>query len=365
MKTLTIFRVVCITFFVIILNACGGGSGSSSYPAPVTMSGSVSGLKSGSFVVELNNANPITFSSNGAYSHSILNTNTDSFDVAVVSQPVGQICTISSGDATGVVDSLTNVQITCAPQTFHIFVSVSGLVDFGGTQLELIDNNGDSLSFDQGTESAFSSAIDYNGSYSVSVKQQPSGQICTITNGTGTGVVTDVNISVICSTTVFTVSGSVTGLTGGQQFILLNNSDDPDVITANGNFTFTTPVALKGSYNIIVYPQPIGQTCTVSNGSGDSLGMNVSNVLVTCSVNTYTVSGTVSGLTSGQVTLMNNGADPLTVSINGLFTFAVSIAYDSSYVVTINQQPVGQTCVVTNGAGSGIISNVSNISVAC
>lgn len=79
---------------------------------------------------------------------------------------------------------------------------------------------------------------------------------------------------------------------------------------------------------------------------------------------TYTIGGTISGLT-GTVVLQNNGGDNLTLSSNGLFTFATALAMGSSYSVTVSSQPVGQSCTV--GSGSGIVasSNVTSVSVTC
>jgi hypothetical protein len=81
---------------------------------------------------------------------------------------------------------------------------------------------------------------------------------------------------------------------------------------------------------------------------------------------TYTLSGTISGLASGsQVTLLNNAANPLVVTTNGVFTFSTAIAYGGSYSVTVNAQPTGQTCTTSNGSGIGVTTTISNISVTC
>lgn len=80
------------------------------------------------------------------------------------------------------------------------------------------------------------------------------------------------------------------------------------------------------------------------------------------------IGGTLSGLGSGlSVTLRNNAADPLTLTRNGSFTFANSVDASSAYAVTVLTQPVGQSCVVTNGSGTlnedG--DSIDNVSVVC
>ncbi len=110
------------------------------------------------------------------------------------------------------------------------------------------------------------------------------------------------------------IGSTVTGLASGTQLVLNNQVDDPLSVSANGPFTFATPVAHDGSYAITVATQPAGQTCTVSNGSGAGITAAVSHAIVTCSTHTYTIGGTVTGLAGGaQVTLLNNGSDPRTV----------------------------------------------------
>jgi hypothetical protein len=128
-------------------------------------------------------------------------------------------------------------------------------------------------------------------------------------------------------------------------------------------------VAFNGSYAVTVGTQPIGQTCIVANGSGSGVTANITNVTVTCSTNTFTIGGTISGLTAGQqVTLLNNGTDPLTRTSsggNGAFNFATPVAYNGSYAVTVGTQPTGQTCIVTNDSGAGVTANITDVTVTC
>jgi mRNA-degrading endonuclease HigB of HigAB toxin-antitoxin module len=81
-------------------------------------------------------------------------------------------------------------------------------------------------------------------------------------------------------------------------------------------------------------------------------------------VPTYTVGGTVSGL-SGTLVLQNNGGDDLTIASNGAFTFATPLANSASYDVTILTSPINQNCTCTNGTGIICEANVSDVEVTC
>ncbi len=80
------------------------------------------------------------------------------------------------------------------------------------------------------------------------------------------------------------------------------------------------------------------------------------------------IGGTVTGLSGGTtVVLVNNGVDPVTVSANGTFTFSTEVGSGSSYNVTVQDNPTGETCTVGSGTGtvSSTIGAVTSITVAC
>ena len=80
---------------------------------------------------------------------------------------------------------------------------------------------------------------------------------------------------------------------------------------------------------------------------------------------TYTISGTISGITAAGLVLQDNGGDNLTVSANAsTFTFATAITSGGAYSVTVFAQPTGFNCAVTNGSGTAS-ANVTNVSIAC
>ena len=162
----------------------------------------------------------------------------------------------------------------------------------------------------------------------------------------------------------YTVGGTVSGLNGAG-LVLQNNGGDNLAISANGAFTFSTPLKKHASYSVTVLTQPSGQTCTVANGSGSIGGDKVTNVAVTCVSNGFTVGGTVSGLTGTGLVLQNNGGNDRAISVNGAFTFSATLANAATYSVTVLTPPSGQGCSVANGSGSIAGANVTNVSVAC
>ncbi len=93
-------------------------------------------------------------------------------------------------------------------------------------------------------------------------------------------------------------------------------------------------------------------------GGGDAATGN-SNV----STSRHAVGGELSGLSEGgSITLMNNSADELTLTRNGLFTFDEPV--QSHYRVVVSQNPYWQRCEVSSGIGSATAA-VANIRVSC
>ena len=348
-----------------MLSACGGGSSGQSVTTHA-VGGTVSGLGAGQQVILKNNAgDPLKVTSNGAFNFSIPVADNGSYAVTVDAQPTGQTCTVNSGTGSSVTASVSSVSVTCSSITYAIGGTVSGLG--AGQQVTLKNNAAAPLTVTANGAFNFSIPVAYNGSYAVTVDAQPTGQTCTVTSGSGSSVTASVSsVSVTCSSITYAVGGTVSGLGVGKQVTHKNNAADPIAVTANGAFNFVTPVAYNGSYAVTVDAQPTGQTCTVTSGAGSSVAASVSSVSVTCSGITYAVGGTVSGLGMGQqVTLKNNGADPITVTTNGTFNFATPVAYNGSYAVTVGTQPTGQICTVNSGSGSNVTASVSSVSVAC
>ena len=248
--------------------------------------------------------------------------------------------------------------------------SVSGTVsNLAGTGLVLQDNGGDNLTVSSNGKFTFATALKDGAIYNVTVFTQPSNsnQLCTVVNGSG--IISDSNISDIqisCNTLAYTIGGSVTGLTGAG-LILENNNTDNLSVNANGQFTFSSAITDGTNYNVTVLTQPNNpnQTCVVTNGSGKVSGGNVTGIHINCATNTYSISGTISGLAGSGLVLQNNSVDDLTINANGNFTFGESLLDGTSYDVTVATQPSGQSCSVSNGTGTVNGGNITNVEVTC
>ena len=166
------------------------------------------------------------------------------------------------------------------------------------------------------------------------------------------------------------IGGTVTGLTGTVK--LNNNDGDTLAISADGAFTFALQIANGAAYAVTIgNPQPLGQICTITNGSGNATA-NVTNIKVVCT-SPLTVGGTIAGL-AGTLVLQDTGASApfaavaATVSVAtaaATFAFPTAVPTGTAYSVSVLTQPAGQTCAVANGSGTVATASITNIAISC
>ena len=255
------------------------------------------------------------------------------------------------------------------PATYSVGGNITGLSASG---LVLLNNGSDSSSQQSGASTfTFPTKVADGAQYSVTVSAQPSNETCTVANGTGTvGTANVSNVAVTCtvnSAPAQTIGGTISGLTASGLTLEDNGGDNLPVPSGAASFTFATKVADGSTYAVTVGTQPTNQTCTVSQGSGTVGTSNIANVSISCSANTQTVGGMISGLTVAGLILKDNGGDNLAVPANATtFTFATPVADGNPYAVAIAAQPTTETCqVAANGSGTVGSTNVTNVSITC
>jgi hypothetical protein len=323
-----------------------------------TLGGTVSGL-SGTVVLQRAGGEALSISNNGDFAFPTPVAEGSTYAVSVKMQPAGGTCTVAKGSGVVGSSSVTGITVTCVANAFTTGGMISGLI---GTVV-LQNNGADSQAISTDGVFTFPTPVTQGKPYAVTVLTQPTDQTCSVGNGAGTmGGAKVTNVAVVCSTNTFSIGGTVSGLIGS--LIVQDNGGDALTLSGSGTFTFAAPVAQGSTYAVTVQTQPATQTCTVANGTGTVGAANVSSVTVTCATNAYTVGGTVSGL-NGTVVMQDNGANSLTLDTNGVFTFSSPVAEGSTYNITVQTQPVIQTCTVTNGSGTMGGSDTTNVTVTC
>ena len=251
--------------------------------------------------------------------------------------------------------------------TFTLGGSVSGLTDAG----LVLANGGGTLGVPANASSfSFGAVLVTGGTYNLTVKTQPLAHICTVVNGSGTTGTASVSTpAVTCtrSTTPHTLSGSITGLSAAG-LVLANGSASVSVAAGATAFTFGSVLVSGSTYGVVVQTQPAGFNCTVSNGNGTAGSVDITTPAVSCASNpviTFTLAGTVAGLTVNGLVLANGNATVAVAANATTFSFGSVLVAGAAYNVTVQTQPSGQTCTVATGTGTTGSANVSSPVVTC
>jgi hypothetical protein len=162
---------------------------------------------------------------------------------------------------------------------------------------------------------------------------------------------------------------------------------DPVVVTFPSGLDYGTyyNVVPKGGTAAGGGAEPLHQNCVTAGypreygtaghtASLESARTAAIEVFYNCSTNKYPLSGTVTGLTSGSLTLVN-GSSGGQVTVAGSTTttpipFALPpVTFGAGYGVDVLPQPDGFTCTVANGTGEMLEAQepngVTNVAVTC
>ncbi len=161
------------------------------------------------------------------------------------------------------------------------------------------------------------------------------------------------------------LAGSVFGVSK-TGLVLINNSNGEKLPVEPGQsiFAFTKLLSNDENFDVTVFSAPDNADCTVSNGKGMTGSFNITTVVVGCITKTHELGGTISGLNTGGLVLVN-GADRVEVAA-GATTFTMAkVAEGAPYGVTILAQPSPRVCTVADGVGTMGKVDLKNVKVNC
>lgn len=357
-------RLSAVLAAVVFLAACGGGGGGGGGGQTFSLGGTVAGLGNANGLVLSDGVESVAISSDATtFSFPTRLSSGAAYSITVTTQPAGETCTVAGGSGTIGSANAANAVVTCSDQSYTVGGSIGGLTVSG----LVLANGTDTLTVSAGaTTFTMPTAVAYSSSYAITVKTQPADLACAVTNGSGTVPVGNVtNVVVTCTGQPFSLGGSISGLGNYTGLVLANGSDTLSISAGASTFTMPTAVPFGSSYAVTVQSAPAGLTCSVSSGSGTMPANNVSNVTVTCSDQSYTVGGSITGLAVSGLVLAN-GLDTLDVPPHSTsFTMPAQVAFTSSYSVKVQTQPNDATCTVGNGSGVVGAGPVTSVTVTC
>ncbi len=330
-------------------NWAGGGTTAPTY----TVGGTIAGL-TGTAVLENNAGNDLSTSTNGAFTFSTSLAGGSAYNVTVKTNPSGQVCTVTNPSGTIAAANVTNVSISCVTQTANGSVTdnfnrANGTLGAGWTDMS---DGGMAISSQAvvGSNAAYSGDIRAGESYVSNQSSQIQVTATQLSGGQWIGAAVRAQNSgqnlylglyfwnngnpelmlfkrISGNWTQLGSSSFQGALAAGTQ---LNLSVSGSTLTFSQNgvarITATDTSLTGGAPGIMAYGTPTGDNWA---GGGTTAP-------------TYTVGGTIAGLT-GTAVLENNAGNDLSTSTNGAFTFSTSLAGGSAYNVTVKTNPSGRS----------------------
>lgn len=176
----------------------------------------------------------------------------------------------------------------------------------------------------------------------------------------------------------YDVAGTVYGLQGELQ--LSNNGTDllriSNAAEGSSPFSFTRQLQQGDAFDVAVFANPAGQTCSLRDESAATGTMGTADVelIVDCEYIAYNINGSVEGL-NGELELLlssEQGDEELLVSEDGAFSFTGEFIQGDEYSLTVKTQPIGQMCELAvsfadeNGeATNPVVSGPVDLPIIC
>jgi len=357
---------------------------------PFLVGGNVSGLVGDGLQIVINGGSPLNLFKDGKFIFADAQADGSSYVVSILQQPIGpqQSCSVNNNSGAVKGEEISNIEIICATQSFSLGGFLAG---YNAEGLVLENNQTDDLAIAENNFFQFNNPLIDNSQYSVRVKTHPKnpGQICDINGNEGVIDGADVNSIFVNCVDAFSIGGSISGLEGNG--LILENSTNGDLLlidipvnldTQSTQFKLNRSIKAAEFYslNIKNNPDALSQTCSFDDADktlGQILFADVNDINITCSTNSFIVSGKVQGLTQNSIGVrLTSNASIYNIDLPATgndipFLFdALALLDGSSYVISIYKPAGGHFCSPEGGAeknGSGILagSDVTDILINC
>lgn len=337
------------------------------YPDGNFVTVTASGLTGFGLVVNLAATNineNMGFSIDGDYTFSVPVVIGDNYLLTFTQQPLGQECTFTTGqgNSTGGTSTLGTpiaAALTCVDLPFTVSGTINGLqagtvnLLFSGVELYTQNTN---------TGFTFDTALTDGVEYGIGLVGQPSGQYCSVVNGSGfisNQNVTDVDVQ--CVAQPFHLSGTISNLAG---VLVLENvqsgsrSESERLLRIAGDtsFAFARGFATTDSYYVSIVQQPDGQFCSVDTGfAGTFATADITNVAISCVASTdlpqvNSISPTTV-LVGERVRIRGNDLAAASVTVNGQAVTPLSQSQSHIDFASPTLAPGSYPVVVSNANG--------------
>ena len=200
------FHRCCATLIgaivLIAVSACGGGGHG---PSSFTIGGTITGLTGNGLVLNDGTSAGSPTANATSFTFPAQQPSGTSYSVTIGKQPAGQQCSVSNGSGMISSANITNVQVTCTS-----LYSVGGTIN-GLTSPSLVLANGTETVSPAANSTSFSlpTPLATGKTYDVTIKTQPTGQTCQVSNGSGSvGTAAISTVKVSCPSPWIWVNGS-------------------------------------------------------------------------------------------------------------------------------------------------------------
>lgn len=157
---------------------------------------------------------------------------------------------------------------------------------------------------------------------------------------------------------------------------LQNNGGTFYDVTPGSAFIFPDLIPLDGSFDVVAQGLPPNASkCEVLNGKAKATSVSLQKIQVVCTLYTFNLGGSVSGLSADGLVLVNGNIQKaipkdatsfnLTVDPGNGGTVTGKIAEGLPYAVQIFASPANLNCTISNNSGTMPAADVASIAVSC